>query len=53
MYNLNLSIKTSEKNADINFWDYVRYKAEKVGKLFQLVNFCKNIQSKSVVESIP
>ena len=43
----------SHKNADTNIEDSVRYKAEKVGKLFQLANFCKILQAKTVGEKYP
>ena len=45
--------KEVTENADANIEDSVRYRAEWVGKLFQLANFCYNLQAKSVGESIP
>ena len=42
--------KMSQKNNDTNIEDSVRYKAEYVGKLFQLANFCKKLQAKTVGE---
>ena len=37
-------------NADTNIVDSVRYKAEYVRQLFQLANFCKHLQAKTVGE---
>ena len=47
-YNVNVPKKKSQKNADTNIEDSVRYKAEKVVKLFQLADFYKKIQAKTV-----
>ena len=52
-HNVNVPRKMSQKNADINIEDSVRYRAEWVGKLFQLANFCKNVQDKTVGGGIP
>ena len=48
MYNVNAPRKTSQKNADANIEYSVCYKAEKVGKMFQLANTCKKLQAKTV-----
>ena len=47
-YNINVPKKKSQKNADTNIEDSVRYKAEQAGQLFQLANFCKKLQAKTV-----
>ena len=46
--NVNIPRKKSQKKADANIEDSVRYKAEKVGKLFPLANICKKLQAKTV-----
>ena len=48
MYNVHVPRKTSQKNANANIEDSVRYKAEYLEKLFQLANFCKKLQVKTV-----
>ena len=48
MYNVNVPRKKPQKNADANIKDSVRYRAEKVGKLFKLANFCYNLHTKAV-----
>ena len=50
MYNVNVLINKSQKNAGANIEDSIRYRAEYVGKLFKLVNFCYNLQAKAVGE---
>ena len=50
MYNVNAPKKKSQKNADTNIEDSVRYQTEYVGQLFQLEDFCKKIQAKTVEE---
>ena len=53
-YKLYVQCKRTKKevveNADKNIEDSVRYKAELVGQLFQLANFCKKLQAKTVGE---
>ena len=53
MYNVNVPKKKSQKNADTNIEDSVRYKAESVAQLFKLANFCNKLQAEAVGESIP
>ena len=53
MYSVNAPRKKLQKHADANIEDSVRYRAEYVGKLIQLADFCKKIQAKTVGESIP
>ena len=50
MYNVNVPKNKSQKNADTNIEDSIRYKAEQVGQLFQLANFCKKLQAETVGE---
>ena len=50
MHTVNVPRKKLQKNAGANIEDHVRYKAEQVGKLSQLANFCKKIQAKTVEE---
>ena len=52
MYNVNAHKEKLQKNADANIEDSVRYRAEKMGKLFQLANFWKNLQAKAVVGKV-
>ena len=51
MYNVDGPKNKSQKNADTNIEDSARYKAEYVGQLFQLVNFCKKLQAETVGEN--
>ena len=50
MYNADVPKNKSQKNADTNIEDSARYKAEYVGQLFQLANFCKKLQAETVGE---
>ena len=42
--------KKSQKNADTNIEDSVRYKAESVAQLFKLTNFSNKLQAEAVGE---
>ena len=53
IYSVNAPRKKLQKHADANIEDSVCYRAEYVGKLIQLADFCKKIQAKTVGESIP
>ena len=46
-YNINVPKNKSQKNADTNIEDSVRYKAESVAQLLQLANFYKYLQAKT------
>ena len=50
MYNVDVPKKKLQKNADKNIEDSVRYKAEQVGQLFQIANFCKTLQAETFGE---
>ena len=43
MYNVNVARKKSQKSYNTNIEDSFRCRAEYVGKLFQLENFCYNL----------
>ena len=49
-YNVNVPKKKSQKNADTNIEDSVRYKAESVAQLLKLANFCNKLQAEAVGE---
>ena len=53
MYNVYAPKNKWQKNADINIEDSVPYKAEWMRQLFQLANFCKHLQAKTVGEKNP
>ena len=42
--------KEVAKNADKKIEGSVRYKAEQVGQIFQLANFCYNLQAETIWE---
>ena len=50
MYNVNVPKNKLQKNADPNIEYSIRYKAESMGQLFQLANFWKHLQAKTVGE---
>ena len=53
MYNVKVPINKSQKNSDGNIEDSVRYTADSVGKLFQLVNFWNKYRPELLGEIIP
>ena len=50
-YNVIVPRKNSQKNPDTNIEDPIRYRAEYMGKLFQLANFYKKLRAKTVGEN--